>query len=205
MNGDELTLDELRFGLRQGMLTGRVCPVMCGSAMKHIGTAELLNRLIRYMPDASQKVMMGTDKKTGEPVMVYPHKPFTGFVFKTLIDPFSGKLSYVRVFSGELKEGDKVLNVTQNKEEKSARFSPLSARSRFPSTRPVQAISLSCRSWPMQRRETPLRPPILPWPTKVFVFLTPFTRLPSYLQKRGRRKVDRRSRKNQRGRSDLPN
>ena len=132
LNGDELTLDELRFGLRQGMLTGRVCPVMCGSAMKHIGTAELLNRLIRYMPDASQKVMMGTDKKTGEPVMVYPHKPFTGFVFKTLIDPFSGKLSYVRVFSGELKEGDKVLNVTQNKEEKIGKIFTLVGKEQIP-------------------------------------------------------------------------
>ena len=70
------------------------------------------------MPDASQKVMMGTDTKSGDPVMVYPNKPFTGFVFKTLIDPFSGKLSYIRIFSGELKEGDKILNVTQNKEEK---------------------------------------------------------------------------------------
>ena len=103
LEGEELTIDELRQGLRQGMLTGRVCPVMCGSAVHHIGTTELLGRLIRYMPDASQKVMMGTDIKTGEPVMVYPNKPFTGFVFKTLIDPFAGKLSYVRIFSGELK------------------------------------------------------------------------------------------------------
>ena len=74
------------------MLTGRVCPLMCGSAINHIGTAELLRRIITYMPDASQKVMMGTDKKTGEPVLVYPNKPFTAFVFKTLIDPFAGKL-----------------------------------------------------------------------------------------------------------------
>lgn len=90
LNGDELTIEELRKGLRQGMLTGRVCPLMCGSAINHIGTAELLRRIITYMPDASQKVMMGTDKKTGEPVLVYPNKPFTAFVFKTLIDPFAG-------------------------------------------------------------------------------------------------------------------
>jgi len=56
LEGEELTLEELRHGLRQGMLTGRVCPVMCGSAIRHIGTAELLGRLIRYMPDASQKL-----------------------------------------------------------------------------------------------------------------------------------------------------
>ena len=75
LNGEELTLEELRFGLRQGMLTGRVCPVMCGSATTHMGTTELLNRLVRYMPDASQKVIMGTNTTDNEPVMVYPNKP----------------------------------------------------------------------------------------------------------------------------------
>ena len=118
LNGDELTIEELRKGLYQGMLTGRVCPLMCGSAIHHIGTAELLRRIITYMPDASQKVMMGTDKKTEEPVMVYPNKPFTAFVFKTVVDPFAGKLSYVRIFSGELKEGDRLYNVTQGEDEK---------------------------------------------------------------------------------------
>ena len=132
LEGEELTIDELRQGLRQGMLTGRVCPVMCGSAVHHIGTTELLGRLIRYMPDASQKVMMGTDKKTGEPIMVYPNKPFTGFVFKTLIDPFAGKLSYVRIFSGELKEGDKLYNVTQDTEEKLGKMFTLVGKEQVP-------------------------------------------------------------------------
>lgn len=137
LNGDELTIEELRKGLRQGMLTGRVCPVMCGSATYHIGTAELLRRIITYMPAASQKVMMGTDKKSGEPVVVYPNKPFTGFVFKTLIDPFAGKLSYVRVFSGELKEGDKLYNVSQDKEEKLGKMLTLVGKEQVPVTKAV--------------------------------------------------------------------
>ena len=132
LDGQELTLEELRQGLRQGMLTGRVCPVMCGSATYHIGTTELLGRIIRYMPDASQKVMMGTDKKTGDPVMMYPNKPFTGFVFKTLIDPFAGKLSYLRIFSGELKDGDKLYNVTQDKEEKPGKLLTLVGKEQVP-------------------------------------------------------------------------
>lgn len=132
LNGDELTIEELRKGLRQGMLTGRVCPLMCGSAINHIGTAELLRRIITYMPDASQKVMMGTDKKTGEPVLVYPNKPFTAFVFKTLVDPFAGKLSYVRIFSGELKEGDKLYNMSQGKEEKMGKVLTLVGKEQIP-------------------------------------------------------------------------
>ena len=132
LDGTELTIDELRHGLRQGMLTGRVCPVMCGSAVHHVGTTELLRRLVSYMPDASQKVMMGTDKKTEEPVMVYPNKGFTGFVFKTLIDPFSGKLSYVRIFSGELKEGDRLYNITQEKDEKLGKMYTLVGKKQIP-------------------------------------------------------------------------
>lgn len=118
LEGEELTLEELRLGLRQGMLTGRVCPVMCGSARYHIGTQELLRRIITYMPAGSQKVISGQDEQQKDVVLVYANKPFSGFVFKTTIDPFAGKLSYVRVFSGTLKEGDKIYNVTQGKEEK---------------------------------------------------------------------------------------
>lgn len=137
LDGEELTLEELRKGLRQGMLTGRVCPVMCGSANSHIGTAELLRRIITYMPAPSQKVMMGKDKKTGEPVVVYPNKPFTGFVFKTFIDPFAGKLSYVRVFSGILKEGDKLYNATQDKDEKLTKLFTLVGKEQVPVTSAV--------------------------------------------------------------------
>ena len=76
--------------------------------------------------------MMGEDKKTGEPVVVYPNKPFTGFVFKTLIDPFAGKLSYVRVFSGTLKEGDKLYNATQDKDEKLGKLFTLVGKEQIP-------------------------------------------------------------------------
>ncbi|MCH4166371.1 MAG: elongation factor G [Megasphaera sp.] len=137
LDGKELTIEELRQGLRQGMLTGRVCPVMCGSANSHIGTTELLRRIIVYMPDASQKVMMGEDKKSGEPIMVYPNKPFTGFVFKTLIDPFAGKLSYIRIFSGTLKEGDKLYDVTQDKEEKPSKLFTLVGKEQVPVTEAI--------------------------------------------------------------------
>lgn len=137
LDGKELTIDELRQGLRQGMLTGRVCPVMCGSANSHIGTTELLRRIIAYMPDASQKVMMGENKETGEPVMVYPNKPFTGFVFKTVIDPFAGKMSYIRIFSGTLKDGDKLYDVTQDKEEKPSKLFTLVGKEQVPITEAI--------------------------------------------------------------------
>ena len=79
---------------------------------------QVLDRMIRYMPDASKRVMTAEDVETGEERVVHVDKPFTGFVFKTVLDPFAGKQSFVRVFSGELKEGDKLLNMNQGVEEK---------------------------------------------------------------------------------------
>ncbi len=118
LNGEELTLDELRLGLREGMLSGRVCPVMCGSAIQNMGIDKVLDRMIRYMPDAAKRVMTAVDITTGEDKIITVDRPFTGFVFKTTIDPFAGKLSFVRIFSGALKEGDKLFNTTQNVDEK---------------------------------------------------------------------------------------
>lgn len=73
--------------------------------------------------------------------MVHPNKPFTGFVFKTLIDPFAGKLSYVRIFSGELKEGDRLYDATQDKEEKPTKLYTLVGKEQVPVEKPLPATS----------------------------------------------------------------
>lgn len=132
LEGEELSLEEIRQGLREGMVSGRVCPVMCGSAANHQGMNKVLDRIIRYMPDASKRVMTAEDADTGEQRIVYADKPFTGFVFKTIIDPFAGKMSFIRIFSGELKEGDKLLNVTRGTEEKWGKMFTLIGKTQVP-------------------------------------------------------------------------
>ena len=134
LDGNELTLEEIRQGLREGMLTGRVCAVMCGSATNHIGMDQVLDRMIRYMPDAAKRVMTATDADTGEQKIVHVDKPFTGFVFKTVLDPFAGKQTFVRIFSGELKEGDKLYNVSQGVEEKWGKMYTLIGKQQVPVT-----------------------------------------------------------------------
>lgn len=134
LDGEELSLEEIRQGLREGMITGRVCPVMCGSAAMNIGMDQVLDRMIRYMPDATKRVMTAEDVDSGEQKIVHVDKPFTGFVFKTILDPFAGKQSFVRVFSGELKEGDKLLNVTQGVEEKWGKMYTLIGKQQVPVT-----------------------------------------------------------------------
>ncbi len=132
LDGQELTLEEVRQGLREGMLTGRVCPVMCGTAINHLGIDKVLDRMIRYMPDASKTVMVAENVTTGEEVIVHADKPFTGFVFKTIVDPFAGKMSFIRIFSGELREGDKLYNVNQDKEEKWGKMFTLVGKTQIP-------------------------------------------------------------------------
>ena len=133
LEGEELSLEEIRQGLREGMITGRVCPIMCGSATSRIGLDQVLDRMIRYMPDAA-KVMTAESADTGEPVVVHVDKPLTAFVFKTLLDPFAGKQSFVRIFSGELKEGDKLFNVNQGTEEKWNKMVTLIGKQQIPVT-----------------------------------------------------------------------
>ena len=134
LEGEELSLEEIRQGLREGMITGRVCPIMCGSATSRIGLDQVLDRMIRYMPDAAKKVMTAESADTGEPVVVHVDKPLTAFVFKTLLDPFAGKQSFVRIFSGELKEGDKLFNVNQGTEEKWNKMVTLIGKQQIPVT-----------------------------------------------------------------------
>ena len=96
LEGEELSLEEIRQGLREGMISGRVCPIMCGSHISY-WLRSSIDRMIRYMPDATKKVMTATDAETGEQCVVHVDKPLTAFVFKTLLDPFrrQTKLWYV--------------------------------------------------------------------------------------------------------------
>ena len=119
-------------GFREGMISGRVCPIMCGSATSRIGLDQVLDRMIRYMPDAAKKVMTAVEAGADEPVVVHVDKPLTAFVFKTLLDPFAGKQSFVRIFSGELKEGDRLFNVNQGAEEKWSKMVTLIGKQQIP-------------------------------------------------------------------------
>lgn len=131
LEGEVLTPDEIREGLYEGMISGRVTPVLAGSAKQHIGTDLLLDTIVRYMPDASVRHAMGQNA-AGDLVEIGMEDPFSAIVFKTSLDPFSGKLSYIRVLSGSLKEGDKVFNKTRNQEEKMGKIFTLIGKDQVP-------------------------------------------------------------------------
>jgi len=120
----KLSKDEIIAGLTQGMVERKFIPVLCGSAVKNIGISSLLESMIHYLPSPSDWLhthpIMGTNPSTGEEMQRCGDvtEPFSATVFKTTIDPFVGRLTYVRVLSGSLKADTGFYNSSRNAKEK---------------------------------------------------------------------------------------
>ncbi|MBF0311049.1 MAG: elongation factor G [Magnetococcales bacterium] len=119
---DEATLHQ---GLREAVLTRRLLPVFCGSAQANIGVRALLNGIAYYLPSPPDKAVIkpltGRNPESGVEVsrQAAVEEPFSAVVFKTVVDPFSGKLSLIRLFSGELLPEREFLNSTRGVKERS--------------------------------------------------------------------------------------
>ncbi|WP_447976776.1 elongation factor G [Candidatus Nitrospira bockiana] len=119
----DLSSEELIEGLRSAVRARKCLPVYCGSAIQCIGIGPLLEAMASYLPSpkehAALKILTGTNAN-GEPVarQADEREPFSGFVFKTIIDPFVGRLSYVRVLSGRLDADSPFYNATRHVKEK---------------------------------------------------------------------------------------
>ena len=120
LEGEELTEDEVMSGLRKGILDGTVVPVVCCSAASRVGIAKLLDNVVDLMPSPEGTVTAGTNPKTGEAVerVCADSEPFSAHVFKTMADPFVGKLSLMKVTSGVLEGSTALYNVNAEKTEK---------------------------------------------------------------------------------------
>lgn len=118
LEGEELSEEEVEKGLREGTIRKQFVPVLCGSAVKNIGSKLLLEAIIKYLPSPLEReYKIAKDLVSGEDFVAVPDEnEFSAFVFKTFIDPFAGKLSLIRIFSGELKSDSEVYN--SNKDEK---------------------------------------------------------------------------------------
>lgn len=126
--GEEFTVEEIHRGLHKGVVAGDVVPVVVGSALKGIGIHTLFDMLYDYMPTPQE--MHGGVREGINPVTddievrkVDEKEPFSAIVFKTIVDPFVGKISMFKVNSGSLKRDTEVLNVNRNKKERIANIS----------------------------------------------------------------------------------
>ncbi|CEP68636.1 Translation elongation factor EFG/EF2 [Moorella glycerini] len=110
LEGEELTPDEVRLGLKKAIAEGKVVPVLCGSALKNMGVRPLLDYIVDYLPspvDVAGKTAAELEKES-----------LAALVFKTLADPYVGRLSMFRVYSGVLKSDSTVYNANRESEEK---------------------------------------------------------------------------------------
>jgi elongation factor G len=121
LEGTPLTDEELVHGFHEGVRTGRIVPVLCGSAALGEGLAPLLQAILELTPSpAEAPAPKATDLRTGDPIELKPDPsaPLAAFVFKTTADPFVGKLTYFRVYSGTLRADSQVYNAQKEREER---------------------------------------------------------------------------------------
>lgn len=121
LEGEELTDEEIKTGLRDGVLTGKIVPVLCGSAANNMGIQPLMDTIVNYLPSpADTPPVVGKLPDTEETVERKPdvNEPFAALVFKTITDPYVGTLSLFRVYSGSLESDSTVYNSSKAQEEK---------------------------------------------------------------------------------------
>ncbi|HLY93963.1 MAG TPA: GTP-binding protein, partial [Gaiellaceae bacterium] len=128
-----VTPDMIRRAVRAGTLADEITPVLLGSAFKNKGVQPLLDAVIDYLPSPLDvPPMIGIDPKTGADVERHAsiEEPFSALAFKVMSDPYVGKLTYFRVYSGKIKAGDRVLNTTTGKTERVSRILQMHANHR---------------------------------------------------------------------------
>src|SRR5574344_2692418 len=132
LEGEELTVEELKAALRKGTCECTAVPVCCGSAYRNKGVQKLLDAVIEYMPAPTDiPAIKGVDLDGNE---VEKHssdeEPFAALAFKIMADPFVGKLAFFRVYSGTMNSGSYVLNATKGKKERVGRILQMQANQR---------------------------------------------------------------------------
>ena len=132
LEGEEIDVDELKRAIRAGVLAGKMNPVFVGSAYKNKGIQELLDAVIDYLPSPLDVPEIdGTNLKGGEEVRHADVKePFSALAFKIMTDPYVGKLTYIRVYSGQAEAGSYVYNSVKDGRERLGRILEMNANDR---------------------------------------------------------------------------
>ncbi|MDO5122069.1 MAG: elongation factor G [Erysipelotrichaceae bacterium] len=132
LEGEDPTVEEIKGAIRKGVLTSEFFPVMCGSAYKNKGVQLLLDAVVDYLPAPTDIPAIKGHLTDGEEAERIPDdkQPFSALAFKVATDPFVGRLTYFRVYSGTITAGSYVLNATKNKRERLGRIVRMHANHR---------------------------------------------------------------------------
>ena len=133
LEGNEISPDEIRAALRKATIALKAVPVLCGSAYKYKGVQQLLDSVLHYLPaPADLDNVKGLLPNSEEEVIrdTRDDAPFAGLAFKVMTDPFVGRLTFVRVYSGSIKAGSYLYNVTNDRRERASRLLEMHANDR---------------------------------------------------------------------------
>ncbi len=132
LDGEEISVDELKAAIRKATLSVGFFPVLCADALDDKGTRTLLDAVIDYLPAPTDVEAIDCTDKDGNDVKRHPSdsEPFTALAFKIMTDPFVGRLAFFRVYSGKLSSGSYVLNSTKGEKERIGRILQMHANQR---------------------------------------------------------------------------
>ncbi|MEI8014323.1 MAG: elongation factor G [Nitrospira sp.] len=133
LNGQPLTEEEIRRAIRAGVISMKMTPILCGSAFKNKGVQQLLDGVVDFLPSPLDvESVTGIDPNTEQEVKRRPSdsEPFAALAFKIMTDPFAGQLTFLRVYSGTLKTGTSVSNVTKGTRDRVGRLLKMHANKR---------------------------------------------------------------------------
>ena len=132
LDGAEITEDELKAAIRKATLSVEFFPVLCADALSNKGIKPLLDAIVAYLPSPLDVEAILCTDKNGNDVLRHPSdsEPFTALAFKIMTDPYVGRLSFFRVYSGVLKSGSYVLNSTKGEKERIGRILQMHANQR---------------------------------------------------------------------------
>ena len=132
-NPDSLTEDEINASIRKAVVANKFNPVLCGSAFKNKGVQQLLDAVVNWMPSPlDRKEIHAHDMDTDKEIILKPSddEPLAALAFKIMTDPYVGKLTFVRIYSGTLEKGSTLLNTTKDSKERVSRLIEMHANKR---------------------------------------------------------------------------
>ena len=157
----EISVDDLKAALRKGVIDGELNLVFVGSAYKNKGIQELLDAVVDYLPSPLDVAEIDGTNLKGEPEVRHadPKEPFAALAFKIMTDPYVGKLTYIRVYSGQAEAGSYVYNSVKDNRERLGRILEMNANERVDRETAPPATSS-----PASASRTP--PPVRPSATR---------------------------------------
>jgi elongation factor G len=133
LDGEDLSVDEIKAGIRRATIAGKLNPVVCGSAFKNKGVQPMLDAVVDFLPSPLDvPAIEGTATDGETPIRRQPSvtEPFSGLAFKIQTDPHLGKLTYLRVYSGKVDSGSQVINSTKDRKERIGKIYQMHANKR---------------------------------------------------------------------------